>query len=145
MSKLIAINKFAKSDYEIKDSWECGISLLGWEVKSLRAKNVKMETAFCSISNKLEMWLNNLNIAQYMLVKCDPYRSRKLLLHKKEILAIKNKAERLNMIILPLKIYWEGNHIKVEIALAKRLKKFDKRQKIIQEEQNKNIAKSLKY
>ncbi|WP_369086055.1 SsrA-binding protein SmpB [Metamycoplasma spumans] len=141
MSKLIATNKFAKSDYEIDSTYECGISLLGWEVKSLRAKNVKMENAFCSISNRNELWLNNLNIAQYMLVKCEPYRSRKLLMHSIEILRLKNKQERLGMVIIPVSIYWINNHIKVEIALAKKLKKYDKREKIKQEEQKKNVKK----
>ncbi len=141
MSKLIATNKFAKSDYEIDSTYECGISLLGWEVKSLRAKNVKMENAFCSISNRNELWLNNLNIAQYMLVKCEPYRSRKLLMHSSEILRLKNRQERLGMVIIPVSIYWINNHIKVEIALAKKLKKYDKREKIKQEEQKKNVKK----
>ena len=89
MEKLIIKNKFSKSDYDIYTTYECGISLLGWEVKSIRAKNIKLQNAFCSISLKNELWLNNANIAQYMLVKCDPYRSRKLLLHKNEILKIK--------------------------------------------------------
>ncbi|TPR54081.1 SsrA-binding protein SmpB [Metamycoplasma neophronis] len=143
MPKLIATNKFAKSDYEIESTYECGISLLGWEVKSLRAKNVKMENAFCSISNGNELWINNLNIAQYMLVKCDPYRSRKLLMHKAEILRLKTKQERLGLILIPLSIYWVQNHIKVEIALAKKLKKFDKREKIKEEELKRKIKNEL--
>ncbi|WP_170120258.1 SsrA-binding protein SmpB [[Mycoplasma] phocae] len=134
MSKLIIKNKFAKSDYEIDNKYECGIELLGWEVKSLRAANAKLDNAFCSISSKNELWLNNLNIAQYMHVKGDSYRTRKLLMHKNEILRLKNKQDRMSLILIPLSIYWKDNHIKVEIALAKKLKKFDKREKIKEEE-----------
>ncbi|PZW01408.1 SsrA-binding protein SmpB [Metamycoplasma auris] len=139
MPKVIARNKFAKSDYEIHSTYEAGISLLGWEVKSLRAQNVKMENAFCSISNKNELWLNNLHISQYMLVKGDLDRSRKLLMHSREILRIKNTCDRLSLIIIPLSIYWSNNYIKIEIALAKKLRKYDKRQKIKQEELKRNI------
>ncbi|WP_373589972.1 SsrA-binding protein SmpB [Metamycoplasma equirhinis] len=139
MPKIIAQNKFAKSDYDIESTYECGISLLGWEVKSLRAKNVKMENAFCSFNNQNELWLNNMNIAQYMLVKCDPYRTRKLLMHKSEIIRLQSKQEKLGLILMPLSMYWKNNHIKVEIALAKKLKKYDKRQKIREQETKKDF------
>ncbi|BDX52714.1 SsrA-binding protein SmpB [Metamycoplasma equirhinis] len=139
MPKIIAQNKFAKSDYDIESTYECGISLLGWEVKSLRAKNVKMENAFCSFNNQNELWLNNMNIAQYMLVKCDPYRTRKLLMHKSEIIRLQSKQEKLGLILMPLSMYWKNNHIKVEIALAKKLKKYDKRQKIREQEAKKDF------
>ncbi|VEU81602.1 SsrA-binding protein SmpB [Mycoplasmopsis arginini] len=139
MPKLISKNKFAKSDYEIHSTYEAGISLLGWEVKSLRAQNVKLDNAFCSISNKNEIWVNNMHISQYMLVKGELDRSRKLLMHSKEILRMKNTADRLSLIIIPISIYWVNNHIKLEIALAKRLKKYDKREKIKQEELKRNL------
>ncbi|WP_412031395.1 SsrA-binding protein SmpB [Metamycoplasma buccale] len=139
MTSLIAKNKFMKNDYEIHSTYECGISLLGWEVKSIRAKNVKLNNAFCTINNHNEIWLNNANISQYMLVKSDPFRSRKLLMHKKEILRLKNFQDRLNLIIIPLSLYWVRNKIKVEIALVKHLKKYDKREKIKKEEVKKRI------
>ncbi|MCV3733660.1 SsrA-binding protein SmpB [Mycoplasma enhydrae] len=139
MSKLIVKNKFAKSDYEIHSTYEAGISLLGWEVKSLRAKNVKLDNAFCSISNKNELWLNNAHIAQYMLVKGDLDRSRKLLMHKNEILRMKNTCDRLSLIIIPISLYWINNNIKIEIALAKKLRKYDKREKIKQEDLKRNL------
>ena len=74
-----------------------------------------------------------------MLGKCDPYRSRKLLLHKNEILKIRSLIDRMKLIIIPLSIYWKNNKIKIEIALAKQLKKFDKREKIKKEEQRKQL------
>ncbi|AZZ65798.1 SsrA-binding protein SmpB [Metamycoplasma phocicerebrale] len=139
MPKLIVKNKFAKSDYEIHSTYEAGISLFGWEVKSLRAQNVKLDNAFCYIDKGNELWLNNVHIAQYMLVKGDLNRSRKLLMHKREILRIKNIVERLSLIIIPISMYWINNHIKIEIALAKKLKKYDKREKIKQEDLKRKI------
>ena len=139
MTKLIIKNKFAKSDYDIHSTYECGISLFGWEVKSLRSNNGNLNNSFCSITNKNELWLNNLYIAQYMLVKCDSYRSRKLLMHKHEIIKMRTIMDKLSLQILPVSIYWKNNHIKVEIALAKRLKKYDKREKIKELEVKKRI------
>lgn len=139
MTKLIIKNKFAKSDYDIHSTYECGISLFGWEVKSLRSNNGNLNNSFCSISNKNELWLNNLYIAQYMLVKGDSYRSRKLLMHKREIIKMRTIMDKLSLQILPVSIYWKNNHIKVEIALAKRLKKYDKREKIKELEVKKRI------
>lgn len=136
---LIVKNKFPKSEYEIHSTYECGISLLGWEVKSLRAKNAKLEGAFCSISNAEELWLNNAYIAQYMLVKGESNRSRKLLMHRHEIRKIKSLQERLKLIFIPLSFYWKDNKIKVEIALAKHLNKHDKREKIKKDEAKKYI------
>lgn len=139
MTKLIIKNKFAKSDYDIHSTYECGISLFGWEVKSLRSNNGNLNNSFCSITNKNELWLNNLYIAQYMLVKGDSYRSRKLLMHKHEIIKMRTIMNKLSLQILPVSIYWKNNHIKVEIALAKRLKKYDKREKIKELEVKKRI------
>ena len=139
MTKLIIKNKFAKSDYDIHSTYECGISLFGWEVKSLRSNNGNLNNSFCSITNKNELWLNNLYIAQYMLVKGDLYRSRKLLMHKREIIKMRTIMDKLSLQILPVSIYWKNNHIKVEIALAKRLKKYDKREKIKELEVKKRI------
>ena len=139
MTKLIIKNKFAKSDYDIHSTYECGISLFGWEVKSLRSNNGNLNNSFCSITNKNELWLNNLYIAQYMLVKGDSYRSRKLLMHKREIIKMRTIMDKLSLQILPVSIYWKNNNIKVEIALAKRLKKYDKREKIKELEVKKRI------
>lgn len=139
MTKLIIKNKFAKSDYDIHSTYECGISLFGWEVKSLRSNNGNLNNSFCSITNKNELWLNNLYIAQYMLVKGDSYRSRKLLMHKREIIKMRTIMDKLSLQILPVSIYWKNNHIKVEIALARRLKKYDKREKIKELEVKKRI------
>ncbi|MFV8471863.1 SsrA-binding protein [Mycoplasma sp. 1458C] len=143
--KIIANNKKAFHDYEIIEKFEAGIELMGWEVKSARASSVDITNAFCSIY-KGEMYLKEAYFKQYMQVKCDETRDRKLLLHKNEICKIGFKEDTLRLTIIPLKIYFnEKSRLKVEIALARGLKKYDKRAKIIKEEVNKKIAKTLLF
>ncbi|MFV8469510.1 SsrA-binding protein [Mycoplasma sp. Sp48II] len=140
--KIVANNKKAFHDYEIIEKFEAGIELMGWEVKSARASSVDITNAFCSIY-KGEMYLKEAYFKQYMQVKCDETRDRKLLLHKNEIRKIGFKEDTLRLTIIPLKIYFnEKSRLKVEIALARGLKKYDKRAKIIKEEVNKKIAKT---
>ncbi|QJR44143.1 SsrA-binding protein [Mycoplasma miroungirhinis] len=142
--KIIAKNKFSQAEYNIIDTYECGISLEGWEVKSIRQGNVNLKNAFCSIKDS-EMWINNMHISQYMLVKADFERPRKLLLHKNEIYRIMSKKDQLSLQIIPSMIYWKENHIKIEILLVKHLKIHDKRQKIIKKEQDMKMKKILNY
>ncbi|ADE19693.1 SsrA-binding protein SmpB [Mycoplasma crocodyli] len=140
--KIIADNKKERRNYEIFELYEAGIVLEGWEVKSARANKVSLNNSYCSI-NKEQMWLNESHFSQYMLVKCNEVRERKLLLHKEEIKKIKFKCESKQLTIIPTKIYFKKDKIKVEIALAKGLKKFDKREKIAKEEVQKNIKKKI--
>ncbi|MHA3786526.1 SsrA-binding protein [Mycoplasma sp. VS30B] len=143
--KIVANNKKAFRDYEIIEKFEAGIELMGWEVKSARASSIDITNAFCSIY-KGEMYLKEAYFKQYMQVKCDETRDRKLLLHKNEIRKIGFKEDTQRLTIIPLKIYFnEQSRLKVEIALARGLKKYDKRAKIIKEEVNKKIAKTLLF
>ncbi|MHA3838848.1 SsrA-binding protein [Mycoplasma sp. VS1572C] len=143
--KIVANNKKAFRDYEIIEKFEAGIELMGWEVKSARTSSVDITNAFCSIY-KGEMYLKEAYFKQYMQVKCDETRDRKLLLHKNEIRKIGFKEDTQRLTIIPLKIYFnEQSRLKVEIALARGLKKYDKRAKIIKEEVNKKIAKTLLF
>ncbi|MHA0272984.1 SsrA-binding protein [Mycoplasma sp. 48589B] len=143
--KIVANNKKAFRDYEIIEKFEAGIELMGWEVKSARASSVDITNAFCSIY-KGEMYLKEAYFKQYMQVKCDETRDRKLLLHKNEIRKIGFKEDTQRLTIFPLKIYFnEQSRLKVEIALARGLKKYDKRAKIIKEEVDKKIAKTLLF
>ncbi|EFF41611.1 SsrA-binding protein SmpB [Mycoplasmopsis alligatoris] len=141
--KIIADNKKEKRNYEILETIEAGIVLEGWEVKSARASNVSLNTSYCSIK-KDEIWLVDSHFSQYMLVKADEKRDRKLLIHKKELLKLKFKSDSKQLTIIPTKIYFKGDKIKLEIALARGLKKYDKRDKIAKEEVQKQIkAKNL--
>lgn len=140
MSKVIAKNKFATSDYEILDKYIAGMELQGWEVKSIRAGNVNLKNSFCSFK-KNELFASNIHISSWMLEKNEEFRARKLLLHKNELLKILTKTEKYRCTIIPLVLLWENNKIKLEIALAKRRNKVDKRQAIKEAEIKKRLHK----
>ncbi|QGZ97297.1 SsrA-binding protein [Mycoplasma sp. NEAQ87857] len=143
--KIVSNNKKAFRDYEIVEKYEAGMQLLGWEVKSARASQIDLTNAYCSIY-KNELYLKEAFFKQYMLVKCDETRDRKLLMHKKEIRKLKQTLDTLSVTLIPLKIYFNNqSRLKIEIAIAKGLKKYDKRAKITKEETNKRIQQTLKF
>ncbi len=131
--KVIASNRKAHHDYEIIKKYEAGISLLGSEVKSIRNNSINLTGSFVVIRNNLEAEIINLDIPEYKqqahYFKHDVYRSKKLLLHKKQIRKINQIVKEQKLVIVPLKVYWENSWVKVEIGLAKPLKKYDKREK----------------
>ncbi|MGZ9762162.1 SsrA-binding protein [Mycoplasma sp. 394] len=142
--KIIANNKQAHRDYEILDKYEAGIQLQGWEVKSARANSVSIDVAYGSIY-KNEIYLNEAFFKEYMQVKCEPTRIRKLLMHKSEIRKLKYILDTQQVTLIPLKIYFNKvSKIKVEIAVAKGLKKYDKRERIAKKEVEKRLQKTLK-
>ncbi|AAZ43889.1 SsrA-binding protein [Mycoplasmopsis synoviae] len=142
--KIIATNKNAKRNYEILKTFEAGIKLEGWEVKSARASSVELKNAYCSIY-KDEVFLKESYFKKYMLLKVEETKNRKLLLHKKEILKIKQELQK-NLSLIPTKIYFNSNSlIKVELALGRGLKKYDKREKLKKEEVEKKLKKILKF
>ncbi|QZE12183.1 SsrA-binding protein [Mycoplasma sp. Ms02] len=141
--KIICDNKRDARNYEIIEKVECGMELQGWEVKSARANKISLNNSYCSIY-KGEMFLKDAYFGQYMLVKADEYRDRKLLLHKREIQQLKFDSEAKQLTIIPLKMYFnKQSKIKLEIALARGLKKHDKRQAIIKREEDKKIRKIM--
>ncbi|TDV24270.1 SsrA-binding protein [Mycoplasmopsis mustelae] len=142
--KIIANNKKAYRDYEILDKYEAGIELLGWEVKTARANQITLDNAFCSIY-KNEIYLKESFFKQYMQVKCEETRDRKLLMHKNEIRKLKHILDTQQITLIPLKLYFnQSSKLKLEIAIARGLKKYDKRDKIAKQEVEKRIAKTLK-
>ncbi|CCP24444.1 SsrA-binding protein [Mycoplasmopsis cynos C142] len=144
LMKIISNNKIAFRDYEILERFDTGIVLEGWEVKSARAGEVSLSNAFCSIY-KNELWLKESFFKKYMLLKVDETKDRKLLMHKNEIRNLKFKLDTNHVTLIPLKIYFNNKSlIKVEIAIAKGLKKYDKRDKIAKEETQKRLQKIIK-
>ncbi|ABR30118.1 single-stranded DNA-binding protein [Thermosipho melanesiensis] len=145
--KIIATNKKAFSDYIILETYEAGIELRGTEVKSLRESGANFKDSFCRIKNG-EVFLLNLNIPQYRngsLNNHDPERPRRLLLHKKEIHRLLGKVKEQGLTIIPTKIYFNNRGlVKVEIAVAKGKKKYDKREDIKKREINRRIREYLK-
>lgn len=144
--KIIARNKKASHDYYLLNTYEAGIVLRGTEIKSVRANKVNIGDAYCIIRNE-EMFIVNMHIAKYdqgNLFNHDETRSRKLLLHKKEIVKIFNKIGQESLTIIPLKVYMEKGLAKIEIALAKGKKNYDKRQSLKEKDANRNIERNLK-
>jgi len=129
-SSTIALNKKAKHEYHIEERFEAGLSLLGWEVKSLRAGKAQLVDAYVLLKNG-EAWLLGshimpLNTASTHVV-ADPTRTRQLLLHAKEIAKIIGKVNQTGLTCIPLALSWKKNKVKCEIALVTGKKQFDMR------------------
>ncbi|MDX1756965.1 MAG: SsrA-binding protein SmpB [Marinobacter sp.] len=129
-SSTIALNKKAKHEYHIEERFEAGLALLGWEVKALRAGKGQLTDAYVLLKDG-EAWLLGahimpLNTASTHVV-ADPTRTRKLLLHAKEIARLVGKVNQTGHTCIPLALYWKKNRVKCEIALVKGKKLFDKR------------------
>ena len=145
--KRLAENRYAKFQYEIFDTIEAGIELLGTEVKSIRNGKANLRDGYCSFRDG-EIFLLNVHISPHKNVGTffnhDPLRSRKLLLHKKEIIKLKSNNEKKGMTIIPLSIYLKDSWIKVSIGIGKGKKLHDKRQSEKQKSINKEIHSALK-
>jgi len=133
--KIIASNRKARFNFELLETYEAGIVLDGGEVKSARAGNVDLKDGYVTIE-KNEIFLYNININPYKFttggqeLEYNPQRPRKLLLHKKEIIKLQNKVNEKGFAIVPIEIYFKNGLVKVEIAVAKGKKLWDKREAI---------------
>jgi SsrA-binding protein len=144
--KLIANNKKAYHDYFIEDTYEAGISLHGTEVKSLRMGKGSVKESFIKIEAG-EVYIYGMHISPYEkgnIFNKDPLRVRKLLLHGYEINKMMGKIAEKGFTIVPLKIYFKGSLVKVEIGLAKGKKLYDKRQDIAKKDQKREAERDFK-
>lgn len=144
--KLIANNKKAYHDYFILENYETGIALAGTEVKSLRMGKCSIKEAFVRIENE-EVYVYGMHISPYEkgnIFNKDPLRPRKLLLHKAEIRKLLGKTKEKGIAIVPLKVYFKGSLVKVEIGLAKGKKLYDKRQDIARKDQQREASREFK-
>lgn len=144
--KRIAENKKARFDYFIEDSYEAGIVLQGTEVKSLRLGKVNIKDSFARLKDG-EIFLHGMHISPYEhgnRFNHDPLRVRKLLLHKREIRKLIGKTKEEGYTLVPLRLYFKNGRAKVEIALAKGKKLYDKRDSIAQKESARRIDRALK-
>ncbi len=130
---VVSTNRKAKKNYEIYDTYEAGIELKGSEIKSVREHNVNIDDAFCLIENG-EIFIHNMHISPYhasSVFRPDPYRKRKLLLHRKEIDRIEGQIKRKGFTLIPLRVYIKDKKwCKVEIGVCKGKKEYDKREEI---------------
>jgi SsrA-binding protein len=129
-------NRKARHDYEILDSYEAGIALVGSEVKSVFLGRVNLTDAFCQIKDG-EMWLLNMDVEPYthsVHYLPDRRRERKLLLHRKEINLIERKSQEKGLTLIPMKVYFKNGKVKVEVTMARGRREYDKRDKIAAKE-----------
>ncbi len=144
--KVVESNRRARRNFSIIDTYECGIALIGSEVKSLRAGQVQLKDAYGAIRGS-EIWLENLHIAPYSFARDgghDPERPRKLLLHKREISRHIGKVNEVGLTLVPMSIYFIHGLAKVELALAKGRSTYDKRQAIKEREMQREMDRARK-
>jgi SsrA-binding protein len=147
VEKLILKNKKAFHDYHVLDKLEAGVVLHGMEVKAIREGKINIKEAYCTFHEN-EVFLMQAHISPYSHAgsdQYDPVRPRKLLLHQKEIKKLKQKRDEQQLTIIPLALYWSGNHIKVEIGLVKGKKLYDKRQDIAKREMERSLERHKKH
>ena len=144
--KIAAQNKKAYHDYFVEDTYEAGIELFGTEVKSIRAGTVNMKDSYCSIE-KGEMYMTGVHISPYEkgnVFNKDPLRERRLLMHKKEILKLFGLVGKEGYTLVPLKMYFKGSRVKVEVGLCKGKKLYDKRDSLAKKEAARDIDRAMK-
>lgn len=145
--KTLAYNRQAKRSYQILETFEAGLVLKGCEVKSIKSGQINLKGSYVSIDSNQELYLVKAHISLYKksnIADYDPERPRKLLLHKREINSLTGKLRQKGLTLTPLKVYTKRGIIKLEFALAKGKKKWDKRQDIKKRETDREIARSLK-
>lgn len=144
--KTIATNRKARHDYFLYDTYEAGMVLTGTEIKSVRAGRVNLRDSYVSIRDG-QAWLVNVHISPYFAgsrENPDPRRDRKLLLHRREINRLQSAVQEKGLTIVPLRLYMKNNRAKVEIALARGKKLYDKRAAIEKKETQRRIEREIK-
>lgn len=144
-TKVVAQNRKARHDYEVLDVFEAGLQLKGSEVKSLRAGQVQLRDAYAHVDDG-EAWLHGVHIAPYAFSSgfgaVDPDRTRKLLLHKREIAELGSRTTTEPLTIVPMAIYFKEGRAKIEVALARGRKRYDKRQAIAQRDSDREAERA---
>lgn len=141
------VNRQAKYNYFILEEFECGIVLTGTEIKSIRDGKANLKDSYAVIRNH-EVYLLNTHISEYTegnIFNHDPRRSRKLLLHKREILKLESKVNQEGCTLVPLKLYFNKNKVKILLGLCKGKKTFDKRETIKERDLKREAEKNKKY
>ncbi len=144
--KVISINRQAYHDYYVEQTVEAGISLVGTEIKSIRDGKVNLRGSY-AIARDGELWLENAHIAVYEhgnRYNHDPMRSRKLLLHRREITQLLNKVATKGMTLVPLKLYLKGGRAKIELGLCRGKKLYDKREAIAERDAKREIERAVR-
>jgi SsrA-binding protein len=144
--RVIATNRKARHDYSIEDTIEAGIVLVGSEIKSIRARRVNLRDGYAAVEDG-EVWLYNVHIAPYDPASRyghEPRRKRKLLLHKREIARLERRVQEKGYTLVPLRLYLRGNLAKVELALARGRRQYDKRAAIAEREARRRAERAIR-
>jgi SsrA-binding protein len=144
-NQVVATNRKARHNYAILDTFEAGVALMGTEVKALREGRASLVDGYATIEDG-EVWLQGVHIAEYAQgtwTNHAPRRQRKLLLHKAEIERLELRTKESGLTLVPLQLYFSGSHVKVELALAKGKRSYDKRQDLAKRDAQREIARAL--
>lgn len=144
--KVLSVNKKARHEYHIVETFEAGIALAGTEVKSLRAGKANLQDSFARVENA-ELLLYNMHISPYEQgnrYNQEPKRPRKLLMHKREIMRLLGKTREKGYSMIPLKVYFKNSWVKVELALAKGKKLYDRREDVANRDAKREIERAMK-
>jgi SsrA-binding protein len=143
--KIIATNRKARHNYSIEEVFEAGVALLGTEVKSLREGHASLVDAFATVDDG-EVWLRNVHIPEYQhgsWTNHEPRRNRKLLLHRAQIDSLIGKTRDGNLALVPLSMYFNEGKVKVELALGRGKKAYDKRQDLARRDAQREVVREL--
>ena len=143
--QVVAPNRRARHDYHVLESWECGLVLHGSEVKSLRDGHATIRDAYARVEDG-EVWLHSMHIPPYPFSRAelDPDRKRKLLVHHKEILDMARGTEQKGNTLVPLRLYFKDGRAKLELALARGKRAYDKRQALAKRDADREAERAMK-
>lgn len=145
-TKTVAVNRKARHEYHVLESYEAGIELVGTEVKSIRMGNVNLKESWADIQNG-ELFLLGMHISPYEkgnIFNREPERKRKLLMHKKEIRMLGQEIKTKGLTLVPLSLYFKGSHVKVQIGLCKGKKLYDKRATAAERDAKRDMDRAVK-
>ena len=145
-TKIITLNRKARHDYFVDETYECGIALVGTEVKSLRCGTVNLKDSFCAVEGG-EMYVIGMHISPYEkgnIFNRDPLRKRKLLMHKKEIMRLFGLVKRDGYALIPLSLYFKDSRVKLELGLCRGKKLHDKRDAMAEKDAEREMDRHLK-
>lgn len=146
MGETISVNRQARHEYFVLETYEAGIELYGTEIKSIRTGSVNLKEAWADIQNG-QVYIYGMHISPYEkgnIFNKDPFRVRRLLLHKKEIIKLSNKIQQDGLTLVPLSLYYKNQYVKVELGLCKGKKLYDKREADAKKNAKRDIDRALK-
>ena len=144
--KIISVNRKARHDFFVEETFEAGIVLVGTEVKSIRGGGINLKDSYCEVDN-MELIVHNIHISPYEkgnIFNLEPMRKRKLLMHKREIMRLFGYVKKKGMTLIPLSVYFKNSKVKLEIGLCRGKKFYDKRDSAAEKSAKRDIDRAMK-